>query len=339
MHHPAPTLSPSPHAPTQQHLKRPASVRHRLATLSAAAALLAAGAAAQAEGVIGLTTTNALIRLDSAMPTQASAPVQITGLAFNERIIGIDLRPSTGMLYGVSNQNRLFTLNANTGMASFVAVLVADPSDASSPFMGFKSQALGIDFNPVPDLGQTLPSLRITSTAGENLRVNVNAANAGRVFTDTDLNGPGGGMPSIAGSAYINNDRNAATGTTLYNIDTAADALYVQTPPNAGTQVLVGSLGIDAIGVTGFDVSGATGMAYAAMTDSFTGKSGLYTIALNSGMATWVGDFGIGGNTAIAPPLLDLTVAAIPEPGSYALMAAGLLGLALRRRALLRKAG
>jgi hypothetical protein len=308
-----------------------------MATLSATTALLAGAAATQAEGLVGLTTTNALIRLESATPAQAGVPVQITGLAFNERIIGIDLRPATGMLYGVSNQNRLFTLDANTGLASFVAALVADPADASSPFTGFKSQALGVDFNPVPDLGQSLPSLRITSTAGENLRVNVNGANAGRVLTDTDLNGPGSATPSIAGSAYVNNDRNPATGTTLYNIDTAADALYVQTPPNAGTQLLVGSLGIDAIGVTGFDVSGATGRAYAAMTDSFTGKSGLYTIALNSGMATWVGDFGIGGNTAVAPPLLDLTVAAIPEPGSYALMSAGLLGLALRRRALWRR--
>jgi hypothetical protein len=320
-------------------LTKPTPQRRRVVAAAACAAGVALGAAAsaaQAETIVGLTTTNALLMFDSSAPTAASTPMTIGGLAMNERIIGIDLRPSTGVLYGVSNLNRLFTLNTSTAMASFVANLVADPSDLTNPFMGFQSPAIGIDFNPVPDLGQTLPSLRITSTAGENLRVNVNGANAGRVFTDANLNLAAGGTPSIAGSAYINNDRNPATGTALYNIDTVSDTLSVQTPPNNGTQVLVGGLGVDAIGVTGFDVSGATGIAYAAMTDSFSGKSGLYRINLGSGAATWVGDFGIGGDTAIAPPLLDLTVAAIPEPQTHALMVAGLLavGAVVRRRSV-----
>ena len=87
---------------------------------------------ASAETLIGLTTTNALTRFDSAMPGAASAPVGITGLAnANERIIGIDIRPSTGQLYGLSDAQGLYMLNATTGAATFVALLMADPTDAT----------------------------------------------------------------------------------------------------------------------------------------------------------------------------------------------------------------
>ena len=86
----------------------------------------------------------------------------------------------------------------------------------------------------------------------------------------------------------------------------------------------------------GFDIFGSANMAYAGLTlnGTDTGKSGLYALDLGTGAATLIGDFGIAGNTAISPPLLGLTVAAVPEPGTYALMIAGLLGIGVitRRR-------
>jgi len=321
----------------------PRSYARRSTATVAAFAALAASFATQAENVVGLTSTNALVSFDSSTPWQASNPLNITGLlGANERILGLDLRPSTGLLYGLGSAGNVYTLDAGTGAATFVAALTANPTDTSNPYSGLRGSAYGVDFNPVPDLGQALPSFRVTSNAGENLRINVNAAGAGSTFTDGALNIPAGGMPTIAASAYSNNDRDANTATMLYGIDVASDTLYVQAPPNDGTLVAVGHLGVDTTGVAGFDISGASGAAYAALNDGLTGKSALYSIDLANGMASKLGDFGIGGNTAIAAPLLGLTVAPIPEPGTYAMMLAGLLGVALvahRRSAAVRPEG
>lgn len=309
----------------------------RAAVTRGAAAVACAGAAAfaavpaQAERLVGLTTTNMLVHFDSGTPGFATG-MTISGLSgTDERLLGIDLRPATGKLYGLSDQGRLYTLNWMTGKATFVAGLMADPADLTSPFGGLKGTSLGIDFNPVPDLGQALPSLRVVSNAGENLRINVNGAAAGLVSTDTALSGA---ASSVVAAAYSMNDRDATTLTALYGIDAVNDRLVLQNPPNDGTVSVIGPLGVDTTGVAGFDISGATGRAYASFTDGDSGKSALYRLDLASGQATMMGSFGLAGSLAVAPPLLDLTVAAIPEPGTWALMLGGLgaVGWLARRR-------
>ena len=52
------------------------------------------------------------------------------------------------------------------------------------------------------------------------------------------------GMPSVDAVAYTNSFGGATT-TTLYDIDYGADNLYVQNPPNNGTLVIVGPLGVN----------------------------------------------------------------------------------------------
>lgn len=289
----------------------------RIHAVAVAVAALFAGAAANAEPIVGLTTTNALVTFDSAAPTNASAPATITGLqSLNERILGIDLRPTTGVIYGVSTDSKVYSLTTG-GAATFVATL-------SSPLA---SNVVGFDFNPMADLAG-MASLRIVSSTGQNYAFNV-ATGATTVATAV--------QPSFAAVAYSNNDLDPATATSLYYIDMASDQLKVATANfNAPTITTVGSLGFDVNGVSGFDISGS-GLSFAALTDANTDKSGLYTINLGTGAATLVGAFGIGGNTAISPPLLGLTAATapIPEPETYALMLAGLAGIgfvARRRR-------
>jgi hypothetical protein len=279
------------------------------ASAAAAVALFVLGAPAHAEPVYGLTTTNALLTFDSATPTNGSALSAITGLqAANERILSIDLRPTTGVLYGVSSDDKVYSLSS-TGAATFVGGLGT----------ALASDVVSMDFNPAADLSGAA-SLRVLSSTGQNIAFNVGTG-TGTLFTPIQTN--------FAAAAYSNNDLDAATATSLYYIDIATDTLRVATTAfNAPTINPVGSLGFNANGVAGFDI-GASGAAFAALTDADTGKSGLYSINLATGSASFVGAFGIGGNTAIAPPLLGLTMvtAPVPEPGTYALMLAGLLGI------------
>ena len=281
----------------------------RLQAIVGAAAALMFGAPAHAEPIVGLTTTNALLSFDSATPTNGSTLANITGLqGVNERILSIDLRPTTGVLYGVSSDDKVYSLS-RAGQATFIGGLGTV----------LASDVVGIDFNPVADLAG-IASLRVVSSTGQNIAYNVGTG-AGTAFTPIQA--------SFAAVAYANNDINAATGTMLYYIDAASDTLKVASSNfNAPTITTVGSLGVNANGVADFDI-GASGFAFAALTDADTGKSGLYSISLATGAASFIGAFGIGGNTAISPPLLGLTMvtAPVPETSTYALMLAGLMGV------------
>ncbi|TDP88317.1 putative secreted protein with PEP-CTERM sorting signal [Aquabacterium commune] len=281
-----------------------------------ASALALASVGAQAETLYALTTDNQLITLDSAAPTMGSA-VSITGLGASERLLGLDLRPSNGLLYSISSAGKLYTLGTD-GQASFVATL-------STPITG----SVGFDFNPVADVNGAV-SLRVLTTGGSNYAVN---ANNGTVTTQTAVTAAGSTAKlALTGAAYADNDADlATTAVKLYAIDTASNGLYFTGGPGGGVYSRVRDLGASSLNVFGFDIS-RSGAAFAGFT-SADGYSGLYALGLAAdGQTTFIGDFGINGNTAIAP-IVGLT-AAVPEPTSVALMLAGLglMGLVMRRR-------
>lgn len=293
----------------------PTTLRAALLRTAVSAVLLAPLAAAQAEPIVGLLNGNRLTTFDSATPGTASAPVAVTGLQAGANLVGIDLRPSTGVLYGLSQDGTLYTLNAASGAASFIGSL--------SQTLG--SGLIGIDFNPVPDLAGAA-SLRIFS-GSQNLRVDVNGTPVTNV--DTALNGA---TSLLAAVAYSNNDRNPATGTSLFGIN--GGNLYQVTNPNGGVTALIGSLGVPAFeGAAGFDISGSTGMSFASL--SVPGQ-GLYSINLASGAAALLGAFDsrLGAVLDITAATGAPAVSAIPEPETYALMLLGLtaVGWAGRRR-------
>ena len=79
----------------------------------------------------------------------------------------------------------------------------------------------------------------------------------------------------------------------LFNIDVANDRLVRQFPPNDGTLVNVGALGVDATSIGGFDIvssrradGSVVDTGYATLTVG--GVTGLYTIDLATGAATFV---------------------------------------------------
>ena len=244
--------------------------------------------------VVGLTNANALARFDSATPgTIVSGPTPITNLqgGATETAIGIDFRPADGQLYAITNEagvGRLYTIDTATGAANFRGTLTADPADLDNPFTTLAGTSFGIDFNPVPD------RLRVTSDADQNLRINVGTA---LVTTDADLNP---GTPNVVGSAYTNSFA-GATATTLYDIDSVADTLVIQDPPNDGTLVSGPGLGVgDISDAVGFDIrfSGGTNQALASLVVG--GVQSLYSIDLSAQTATLIGAIGGAPLTGLA---------------------------------------
>ncbi len=220
----------------------------------------------------GVNTSNQLVRFNSATPGTVATVGAISGLQPGEDVVGIDFRPATGQLYALGSASRLYVIDKMTGAAVFVAAL-------STPLSG---TSFGVDFNP------TVDRLRIVSNTGQNLRVN---PNDGAAIVDGALNP---GTPNVTAAAYTNSF-NGATATMLFDIDTTTDALYLQNPPNNGTLVLVGSLGVNVTDVNGFDISTGDNTAYAALT--VAALTSLYTINTATGAATSVGLIGLGVNS------------------------------------------
>ncbi len=271
--------------------------------------------AASAVTLVGLTSANELAIIDTGNIAGATRTA-ITGLADGDRFVGIDLRPGDNLLYGVTLSNQIYTVNAQTGAATFVSALSAPVID---PMLAY-----GVDFNPSADFAGG-SSLRLVSSAGSNFAINAGTGVVGNAASNI-----GGGITGVAYSNSVPNPTMAPASTELYYIDTASDTLRVATTAfNSPTITTVGALGVDALNANGFELLPG-GMAFAALNvDAGTSlATGLYGIDITTGAATLLGTYN--------GTLSGLTVAAIPEPGTYGMMAAGLLAVgafARRRRA------
>lgn len=294
-------------------------------TLSALAVTgaLAVGSA-HAVPLIGLTSTGNLVAFDSTSPTNIVSTVAISGLAMGESIIGIDLRPTTKQLFGVSNQSNLYIIDPMSGASTLIGAVYRDVLDGGATMVG-------IDFNPAADLagGVNARSLRIVNNAGANLAVV--GANPGSAIAITDLNFMGNPATGITSIAYNNNDLDPMTGTTLYYVNVDTDQLFINATPgnfNNGMLQLVADLSLDLAASGGFDIFGPnlgllSGMRMGSM------DTELFRLNLVTGELTSLGLIGDGSFS-----LAGLSAARIPEPGSMALALAGmgLMGFALRGR-------
>jgi Domain of unknown function (DUF4394) len=282
--------------------------------LAFAVALVAGTTNAQAVPLIGLTSANELAMFDSSSPGMASR-VAVSGLAVGERLVGIDLRPGNGRVYGLSTASKLYTLDPASGAATLVAAL-------SSPVID-GSKGWGIDFNPVADFAGAT-SLRVVSSSGNNYAVN---ANTGVVGNLAGMIAPGFAQVSYSNSRPL--PTIAPPSTALYYIDTVNDMLA--TAPgsfNSPTITAIGALGIDVLRGGGFEIL-SNGMALAALNvDDGSLGTGLYGINLATGSASYIGGFN--------GTLTGLT-AAVPEPTTAAMLSLGAMALVAftrRRRSL-----
>jgi hypothetical protein len=228
-----------------------------------AAALLATTAlagTARAETVAALVGDETIAVVDTAQK-KVTKTWKVSGAS--GKLVGIDVRPADGMLYGVTADGVIWTIDSSSGKAT----------QKSKLDMPLPSGAITVDFNPAAD------RLRIIGSDGTNLRINVDD---GKVTKDGDLkfaesDAHKGKTPKIVAGAYTNSVKGTKE-TTLYDID-ATGAVLRQAPPNDGVLNTIGTLGMSGDGAA-FDIvadgqGGNTGWLMA--------KDTLYRVDLTSG--------------------------------------------------------
>ncbi len=236
--------------------------------------------------VYGLTENNQLVAFNANNSSSFASTKAIMGIPSGEKLMSIDFRPATGELYAVSNASKFYIINTSTANTRAVSTTAFAPVISGT--------IASIDFNP------TVDRIRLVTNTGQNLRLNPETG--GFVATDGSI----ATTSSITGVAYTNS-KSGASSTILYDLDATSGKLFKQDPPNNGTLVEVGSLGITFTGQAAFDINPDNTVALMAATTG--SQNNLYTVNLTNGKATNVG--------TLAQKVIDL---AIPtNPVAYAI--------------------
>lgn len=230
--------------------------------------------------VVGLTEQGKLVCFNERWPDRAKKLGQVVGFQGSDSVlVGIDFRVQDGLLYGVGNGGGVYTLDTQTAVLTFVNQLTVPLAGAS----------FGVDFNPAAD------RLRIVSDTGQNLRHNVNPG--GVTIADTPLSyTPPTAATGVVGAGYTNNDLDAATATTLFDVDSALDQIAIQSPANSGMLAATGKLGADTKVDVGFDVyselrNGVTSSNRGFASLCVNDVAGFYAVNLLTGRAKPLGTF------------------------------------------------
>ena len=96
-------------------------------------------------------SSNSLIPFDTLFPTTPLAAIPVTGLGSGENLVGIDVRPQTGGLYGLTSNGtgvRLYAISTRTGVATPLTTDVQQhTSDAAGTKVAITGTNFGFDFN------------------------------------------------------------------------------------------------------------------------------------------------------------------------------------------------
>lgn len=282
----APSESPSA-SPTASATASPTSSPSASATPTASptASPSASASPTGPRTVFALTNNNLLLSFNSNAPANVLATTGLSGLATGETILGIDFRPATGALLGISNQNKMYTINTTTGVVTQVGTTAFTPV--------LSGTHVGFDFNP------TVDRIRVHTDLRQDLRLHpetgaVAAVDTALAYAAGDVGA--GAAASIAGTAYTNSVA-GATSTVLFAIDSERDSLVRLNNPNDGQLTTVGPLNISTTSDIGFDIA-ADGAAYASLTTGTA--STFYTLNLTNGGANLVGAIGTGNQVIVA---------------------------------------
>jgi len=260
------------------------------------------------EMILAVTSTNRLIQFNAGQPQKLLSSKPLTGLAAQERLLGIDYRVAKGQLYALGASGQLYRINTADGSASAIGTPVTLPTEGATEW--------GLDFNP------TVDRIRVVNNAGFNLRLHPDTG----AVVDGSADQPGvqfdgklaygaadanAGKPAfVVAAGYTYNKTNEKI-TTNYALDGKLGVLVHQgtregvTPavsPNSGKLYTVGSLGLDSFTQATLDISDVSNAAYSAVGRGAK-SSNWYRIDLATGRATLLGT--IAGGEAVVGAAIE----------------------------------
>ncbi len=260
-----------------------------------------------------ITDSGSLIKFQTDDPGSLDDTLTISGLAAGESMLQIDFRPETEVLYGLTSNNRIATIDTGTGVATLIS---GTPFETPS---GTLNQPV-MDINPAQDFirvidyqpigsGTDTSILRIDPLTGARLQSDGTVLR----FNDSDTND--GEVVQLAAIAHTNNDQDATT-TTLYGLEFNTQSLVRIT--NAGVLTTVGVLDRGFVAVAGFDIVRERGddpedigTAYVAIAER-NNTSRFYEIDLSDGNTSGTGS-GTNGSE-IGSGLQIRSLAVSPRP-------------------------
>ncbi|GAA5154236.1 hypothetical protein GCM10023340_37460 [Nocardioides marinquilinus] len=263
-------------------------------TTAAVVAPDGAEARPDARPAYGLTTAGKLVTFDLRRPQEARYVGTVTNLG-GQDLVGIDVRPANGRLYGVGREGGVFTIDPRTARATRVGRIDQQLRGAS----------FGVDIDPVTD------QLVVVSNRSQNLRFDFadRSTASGRPLNYTNQVGYNTRVEGVTAIAFTNNDAASVTGTALYGIDTAKDRLVLQAPVNLGIITPQGGLDRSVSFRAGLDVHSTylrgtrrtrTALNTLYATVGSQGRYGLFTADPLTGHLERVGTFPM--------PVADLAV-------------------------------
>jgi hypothetical protein len=274
----------------------------RTAVLAGAflAALLGAGCVKN-HTAYALTQTGSILKFQTNKPTDLTQTVTVNGLPSGVGLVQIVYRPATQTLYALTSDNRLATVNPDTGAVTLLgsAAFTADT---------LKDQVLA--FDPVVDQLRLIASDSTTGSGLDNVNLRLSPADGSVLNTGSGLGYASGDpnankTPRLGGLSYSNATA-AASSATLYGLDLTTQSLVRVGDKNAtapgsadnGALTTVGSLGVS-FGIAAFDIQTADNLGYAALTPAGSGAV-LYSIDLDTASASKIDTIGSGDRVVIS---------------------------------------
>lgn len=288
-------------------------LRHLMRAVLIVVAGLALAACKEGRDAYAITDSGSLIKFQTDKPESLDNTLTISGLADGESILQIDFRAETEVLYGLTSNQRIATIDTDTGVATLVSTtpFVTSSGTLNQPVM---------DINPAQDFIRVIDYqpgaseiatniLRIDPVTGAQLQSDGTVLR----FNDSDTND--GEVVQLAAIAHSNNSKDATT-TTIYGLEFNTQSLVRIT--NAGVLTTVGILDRGFVAIAGFDIVRERGdkpedigTAYVAIAER-NNTARFYEINLTDGNTSGTGS---GTNGAeIGSGLQIRSLAVSPKP-------------------------